>query len=331
MASQVIAPHVQAFFAEYLTQQRRLSPQTILSCRDTFRLWLMFLRSHTGVEPAALRMADVDAPVVLRFLDYLEQERGNSVRSRNIRLAAIRAFFRFVALRDPDSLGIVTRVLAIPVKRTDQKLIGYLTRPEIQALLAAPDRATWVGRRNHALLVTLYNSGARVSEVTTLKQGQVRFAEHTCVQLVGKGRKERTIPLWADTARLLRGWFQELGEDAAHVAFPSARGTPLSRDGVDYLLKQTVQRAVAACPSLATKAISPHVIRHTTAMHLLQAGVDMATIALWLGHESIDTTHMYLQADLAMKEKALAKLEPIEGEWKRFQAADPLLAFLAAL
>jgi integrase/recombinase XerD len=331
MSSQVIAPHVQAFFTEYLVQQRRLSPQTLLSCRDTFRLWLTFLRHHTGVEPAALRMADVDAPVVLRFLDYLEQERGNSVRSRNIRLAALRAFFRFVALRDPASLGIVTRVLAIPVKRTDQKLIGYLTRPEIQALLTAPDRATWVGRRNHALLVTLYNSGARVSEITTLKQGQIRFAEHTCVQLVGKGRKERTIPLGADTARLLRGWFQELGEDAAHVAFPSARGTPLSRDGVDYLLKQTVQRAVAACPSLATKSISPHVIRHTTAMHLLQAGVDMATMALWLGHESIETTHMYLQADLAMKEKALEKLEPIEGEWTRFHADDPLLAFLAAL
>jgi site-specific recombinase XerD len=176
-------------------------------------------------------MADVDAPVVLRFLDYLEQERGNSVRSRNIRLAAIRSFFRFVALRDPDSLGIVTRVLAIPVKRTDQKLIGYLTRPEIQALLAAPDRSTWVGRRNHVLLLTLYNSGARVSEVTTLKQGQVYFAEHTFVQLVGKGRKERTIPLWADTARVLRGWFQELGEGASHVAFPSARGTPRARWG----------------------------------------------------------------------------------------------------
>jgi site-specific recombinase XerD len=331
MSNQVLAPHVQTFFAEYLVQQRRLSPQTILSCRDTFRLWLTFLREQTGVEPAALRLTDVDAPVVLRFLDYLEQERGNSVRSRNIRLAALRSFFRFVALREPDSLAIVTRVLAIPVKRTDQQLIGYLTRPEIQALLAAPDRATWVGRRNHALLVTLYNSGARVSEITALKQGQVRFAEHTCVQLVGKGRKERTIPLWADTARLIRGWFQELGEDAAHVAFPSVRGTPLSRDGVEYLLKQTVQQAVAVCPSLATKAISPHVIRHTTAMHLLQAGVDMATIALWLGHESIDTTHMYLQADLAMKEKALEKLDPIEGAWKRFHADDPLLAFLAAL
>jgi site-specific recombinase XerD len=202
MSSQVIAPHVQAFFTEYRVQQRRLSPPTILRCRDTFRLWLTFLRHQTGVEPAALRMADVDAPVVLCFLDYLEQERSNSVRSRNSRLAALRAFFRFVALRDPARLGIVTRVLAIPVKRTDQTLLGYLTRPAIQAFLTAPDHATWVGRRNHALLVTFDHSGARVSEITTLKQGQIHVAKHTCVQLVGKGRKERTIPWWADTARL---------------------------------------------------------------------------------------------------------------------------------
>jgi integrase/recombinase XerD len=283
------------------------------------------------VEPSAVRMADVDAPVVLGFLNYLEQERGNSVRSRNIRLSAIRSFFRLVALRDPDSLGIVTRVLAIPMKREDQKLIGYLTRPEVQALLAAPDRSKWVGRRDHALLLTLYNSGARVSEITTLKRDQVCFDDSTFLPLVGKGRKERTIPLWADTARALRAWFQELGECAANMAFPSARGKPLSRDGVDYLLQQTVQRAVAACPSLAAQNISPHVVRHTTAMHLLQAGVDIATIALWLGHESIETTHVYLHADLAMKEKALGKLDPIAGEWKRFQADDPLLAFLASL
>jgi integrase/recombinase XerD len=331
MHNHVIAPHVQAFFADYLCQQRRLSPQTILSCRDTFRLWLTFLREHTGVEPSAVCMADVDAPVVLRFLLYLEQERGNSVRSRNIRLSAIRAFFRFVALRVPDSLGIVTRVLAIPMKREDQTLIGYLTRPEMQALLAAPDRSKWVGRRDHALLLTLYNSGARVSEVTTLKRGQVCWGASTFLQLHGKGRKERTIPLWAETVRVLRAWFEELGEYAPNIAFPSVRGKPLSRDGLDYLLKQVVQRATKACPSLATKTISPHVVRHTTAMHLLQAGVDIATIALWLGHESIETTHMYLQADLAMKEKALEKLEPIEGEWQRFHADDPLLAFLAAL
>jgi site-specific recombinase XerD len=291
----------------------------------------MFLRDQTGVEPSALQIAEVDAPVVLRFLTYLEQERGNSVRSRNIRLSAIRSFFRLVALRDPDSLGVVTRVLAIPMKREDRKLIAYLTRTEMQALLAAPDPSTWSGRRDYALLLTLYNSGARVSEVTTLKRAQVCFGAHTFVQLIGKGRKERTVPLWPNTAQVLKAWFEELGDDAGPIAFPNARGKALSREGVDYLLKHAVQRAIPACPSLATKNITPHVMRHSTAMHLLQAGVDIATIALWLGHESIETTHMYLQADLAMQEKALEKLEPIEGGWKRFQADDPLLMFLNSL
>ena len=331
MPSHLIAPHVQAFFADYLCQQRRLSPQTILSCRDTFRLLLTFLRDHTGVEPSALRIADVDAPVVLRFLTYLEQERGNAVRSRNIRLSAIRSFFRLVALRDPDSLGIATRVLAIPTKREDKKLIAYLTRTEMQALLATPDTSKWVGRRDYALLLTLYNSGARVSEVTSLKREQVCFGASTFVQLTGKGRKERTVPLWADTAQVLKAWFEELGEKAWPIAFPNGRGKALSREGVDYLLKQAVQRAIPACPSLATKNITPHVMRHSTAMHLLQAGVDIATIALWLGHESIETTHMYLQADLARQEKALEKLDPLEGGWKRFQADDSLLRFLNAL
>jgi integrase/recombinase XerD len=196
MHSHMIAPHVQAFFAEYLCQQRRLSPQTIVSCRDTFRLLLTFVRDQTGVEPAALRLADVDAPVVLRFLTYLEQERGNSVRSRNIRLSAIRAFFRLVALRDPDSLGIVTRVLAIPMKREDRKLIAYLTRTEMQALLAAPDRSKWSGRRDYALLLTLYNSGARVSEVTALKRAQVCFGASTFVQLTGKGLSLSRLNHW---------------------------------------------------------------------------------------------------------------------------------------
>jgi integrase/recombinase XerD len=331
MSSPLIAPHVQAFFAEYLCQQRRLSPQTILSCRDTFRLWFTFLRDHTGVEPSALQLADVDAQVVLRFLNYLEQERGNSVRSRNIRLSAIRSFFRLVALRDPASIGVVTRVLAIPMKREDRKLIAYLTRTAMQALLAASDPSTWSGRRDYALLLTLYNSGARVSEVTTLKREQVRFGASTFVQLTGKGRKERTVPLWSATAQVLKAWFEELGDDAGPIAFPNARGKALSREGVDYLLKQAMQRAIPACPSLATKHITPHVIRHSTAMHLLQAGVDMATIALWLGHESIETTHVYLQANLEMQEKALEKLDPIEGVWKRFQADDPLLTFLNTL
>jgi integrase/recombinase XerD len=331
MHSNGIAPHVQAFFAEYLCQQKRLSPQTIISCRDTFRLLLTFLRDQTGVEPSALRIADVDAPAVLSFLTYLEEQRGNSVRSRNIRLSAIRSFFRLVALRDPDSLGLVTRVLAIPMKREDHKLIGYLTRTEIQALLAAPNQSTWSGRRDHALLLTLYNSGARVSEVITLKRAQVCFGASTFVQLIGKGRKERTIPLWPNTAQVMKAWFAELGDDTGPLAFPNARGKALSREGVDYRLQHAIQQALPACPSLATKNITPHVIRHTTAMHLLQAGVDIATIALWLGHESIETTPMYLQADLAMKEKALEKLDPLEGGWKRFQADDPLLTFLTSL
>ena len=331
MHSPLIAPHIQAFFADYLCQQRRLSPQTIISCRDTFRLLLTFLRDQTGVEPSAVRLADVDAPVVLRFLNYLEQERGNSVRSRNIRLSAIRSFFRMVALRDPDSIGMVTRVRAIPNKREDKKLISYLTRPEIQALLATPDSSTWSGRRDYALLLTLYNSGARVSEITALKRQQVCFDTSTFLQLFGKGRKERTVPLWADTARVLKAWFDELGDHAAPIAFPNVRGKALSREGVDYRLKQAIQRAIPACPSLATKKITPHTVRHATAMHLLQAGVDIATIALWLGHESIETTHMYLQADLAMQEQALEKLDPLEGQWKRFKADDPLLTFLNSL
>jgi integrase/recombinase XerD len=331
MQSSSIAPHLQAFFADYLCQQKRLSPQTIVSCRDTFRLWLTFLRDQTGIEPSALRIADVDAPAVLSFLNYLEQERGNSVRSRNIRLSAIRSFFRLVALRDPDSIGIATRVLAIPTKREDKKLIAYLTRTEMQALLATPDASKWAGRRDYALLLTLYNSGARVSEIISLKREQVCFGASTFLQLTGKGRKERTVPLWADTAQVLKAWFEELGKEAWPIAFPNARGKALSREGVDYLLKQAVQRAMPACPGLATKNITPHVVRHSTAMHLLQAGVDIATIALWLGHESIETTHMYLQADLAMQEKALEKLDPLEGEWQRFQADDPLLMFLNSL
>jgi integrase/recombinase XerD len=327
----LIAPHVQAFFAQHLAQHKRVSPQTMASYRDTFRLFLTFVKETTGKEPSTLHVADLDAPIVLQFLDYLEHQRGNAIRSRNMRLAAIRSLARFLALRAPEHLAIVTRVLAIPSKRADKKLIGYLTRAEVEALLAAPDRACWSGRRDHALLLTLYNSGARVSEVTTLQRTQVCFGTPTFLQLTGKGRKERTVPLWPQTSRMLQAWFAELGEDGGRTAFPNTRGRPLSRDGVAHLLQRAVHKAAAVCPSLRTKQITPHVLRHTTALHLLQAGVDIAVIALWLGHESLETTHVYLEIDLAHKEQALHKLAPIEGPMARFTAPDPLLAFLTSL
>jgi site-specific recombinase XerD len=268
---------------------------------------------------------------VLQFLDYLEHQRGNTVRSRNMRLAALRTFIRFLALRAPDSLAIATRVLAIPVKRTDKKLMEALTRAEIEALLAAPDRSCWIGRRDHALLLTLYNSGARVSEVTTLQRHHVCFGTPTLLQLTGKGRKERTIPLWSHTSRTLQAWFAELDEEGGRIAFPNTRRRPLSRDGVAHLLQRATHKAVTVCPSLRTKRVTPHILRHTTALHLLQAGVDLAVIALWLGHESIETTHGYLEIDLAQKEQALHKLAPVEGPLAHFTAPDPLLAFLTSL
>jgi len=329
--SAFLAPHVQTFFTQHLCQHKQASPQTIASYRDTFRLFLTFVKATTGREPAALQVSDLDAPVVLQFLDYLEHQRGNTVRSRNMRLAAIRTFIRFLALRAPESLAIATRVLAIPIKRADKKLIGALTRMEVEALLAAPDRSCWIGRRDHALLLTLYNSGARVSEVTTLQRHQVCFGTPTFLQLTGKGRKERTVPLWPHTSRTLQAWFAELGEDGGRTAFPNMRGRPLSRDGVAHLLQRATHKAVMGCPSLHTKKVTPHVLRHTIALHLLQAGVDIAVIALWLGHESIETTHVYLEIDLAHKEQALHKLAPVEGPMARFTAPDPLLAFLTSL
>ncbi len=329
--STFLAPHVQAFFTQHLCQHKQASPQTIASYRDTFRLFLTFVKDTTGREPVALQLSDLDAPIVLQFLDYLEHQRGNTVRSRNMRLAAIRTFMRFLVLRAPESLAIATRVLAIPVKRTDKKLIEALTRAEVEALLAAPNRSCWIGRRDHALLLTLYNSGARVSEVTTLQRHQVCFGTPTFLQLTGKGRKERTVPLWPQTSRMLQAWFAELGEDGGRTAFPNTRGRPLSRDGVAHLLQRAVHKAAAVCPSLRTKKITPHVLRHTTALHLLQAGVDIAVIALWLGHESLETTHVYLEIDLAHKEQALHKLTPVEGPMARFTAPDPLLAFLTSL
>jgi len=330
-ASIPLAPLVQAFFAEHLLHHKNASPQTVSAYRDALRLLFGFLRETTRTEPSDLHLADLDAPAILAFLDHLEGQRGNSVRSRNARLAALRSFFRFVALREPEGLALATRVLAIPIKRADRRLVGYLTREEIDALLAAPDRAERAGRRDRGLLLTLYNTGARVSEIVTLRRSQLVAGASAFLRLQGKGRKERTVPLWSRTARVLNAWFRELGGPPDGIAFPNARGGPLTRDGARYLLTQVVRVAAARCPSLRGKRVSPHVLRHTTAMHLLQAGVDTSVIALWLGHESLETTHIYVEADLSAKERALAKLAPAGSPPRRFKAGDELMTFLAAL
>lgn len=327
----LIGPLIQSFFTQHLLINKRVSPQTVTSYRDTLRLLLQYLKEQIGKEPSLVSVSDLDAPVVLSFLNYLEQQRHNSAQSRNVRLAAIRTFFRWVALRDPESVGLATRVLSIPLKRTDKKLIKALSRVEIEAILAAPDLTQRLGRRDHSLLLTFYNTGARVSEVTGLRRNQASFGSSSFLQLHGKGRKERAVPLWPKTARALQSWFLEIEHESHLLAFPSARGKRLSRDGVNYILQQAISSAAGQCPTLRGKKISPHSLRHTTALHLLQSGVDITVIALWLGHESIETTHVYLEADLETKERALSKLAPAGSEIPRFKAQDEVLAFLATL
>ena len=325
----LIGPLLQRFFLEHLLQHKHVSPQTIASYRDAFRLLLEYAHQHLKTEPVSLAVTALDAPVVVSFLDSLEKDRHNCARSRNIRLAAIRSFFRWLTLRDPELVGMATRILAIPVKRTDRRLVQSLTRDEIDALLAAPDPIRWQGRRDHALLLTLYNTGARVSEITALHRDHVQFGSTTFVHLFGKGRKQRDVPLWPKTAQTLKVWFRELESTSTPLAFPSARGQRLSRNGVDYILKQAAARA--NCPSLSNKRIHPHAVRHTTGAHLLQSGVDISVIALWLGHESIETTHMYVEADMATKERALQKLAPPGTHVRKFTPNDRVLAFLHTL
>lgn len=321
-------PVIQRYFANYLIAQRRLSPQTLASYRDTFRLLLQFVHAELKIEPSRLTLDQLDAETILRFLDSLEHKRNNAVVSRNLRLTAIRSFFRMVALHNPECVGTATRVLAIPMKRTATRLLEYVTRAEMDAILDSIDRKHWCGRRDYALLLTMYNSGARVSEVCALRTHQVGMSKSSYVQLHGKGRKERAIPLWPSTARVLREW---LRENTSSILFPGVRGEPLSRFAVRLLLQKAVADATTCCASLKKKRVSPHTIRHGTAMALLDAGVDISVIALWLGHESIETTNGYLHTSLALKEKALARVMPSGSAFKRFRPDDSLLAFLASL
>jgi len=322
---------LQDFFLRRLIAQRGASQRTVASYRDAFELFLRFAEQHTGLSCCALTLEDLDAPMVLDFLDHLEQDRGNSARTRNARLAAIRSFMRYASMRNPMCLPVAQRVLAIPAKRFDRPVLGFLSREEMEAILDAPDRCTWSGQRDAVLLATLYNSGARVSEITGLRRSDVLIERQCSLLLHGKGRKERTMPLWPSTAKQLRAWLERTSRDPAAPVFPDRAGMPLSRSGVRQRIQHTVTLASQRCPSLRTRRISPHVFRHTTAMHLLQSGVDLTVIALWLGHEDPSTTHRYLEADLAMKEAALRQVQEPEVRPGRFHASNRLLAFLKTL
>ena len=327
----LLAGLLEAFFTTRLQRQQAASPNTIAAYRDTFRLLLRFTDEHLGKHPSDLLLADIDAALVSAFLDHLEKRRANSARTRNARLAAIHSFFRFTILNEPGHAGLCQRVLAIPSKRTDRRLVTALDRAEIEAILAEPDRTTWLGRRDHALLFLSLQTGLRVSELVGLRCGDILLTTGAHVRCHGKGRKERCTPLTRDAVRLLRAWLAERAGDPDAPAFPSRRGTRLSRDAIERLVAKYAEQATARCPTLRNKRVTPHVLRHTTAVSLLHAGNDRAVIALWLGHESIETTQMYLDADLTAKERALARTAPLRARSGRFRADDALLVFLREL
>ena len=322
---------VQKFFLDGLVAQRNASAQTIAAYRDSFRLLLVYLRDQQGLAPGDVTLTALGPEILSGFLSHLETDRGNSVRTRNARLAAIRSFLRYASVMDPSSLGSIQRALAIPQKRFNRPVLGFLSRLEMDAVLEAPDSGSRSGRRDRILFQMMYNTGARVSEAIAIAGKDIDFDRSHCVTLHGKGRKERTVPLWRTTLRSLDLWIQEIGFKLDAPVFPSSRGEWMTRSGVEYRLALAVQAATQNCPSLATKNVSPHTIRHTTAMHLLQSGVDLSVIAIWLGHESIVTTHAYLEADLAMKELALSAIKEPKVKENRFRASGGLLKFLENL
>jgi integrase/recombinase XerD len=327
-----LAPLMEAFFTERLVGQRQASPHTVAAYRDTFCLLLRFAQSRTGRAPHQLTLEDLDATLIGAFLNHLEAERGASVRTRNARLTAIRSLFNFAAYRQPEHAHLIQRVLAIPPKRTDKVLVTYLTEDEAEALLAAPDRSTRIGRRDHALLLLALETGLRVSELTGLTCAAVQLGTGAHVRCHGKGRKERITPLRREARAVLRVWLDERRGAGDDPLFPGPKGGRLSRDAVRRLVERHVATATPACPSLAAKDVTPHTLRHSCAMNLLRHGVDTATIALWLGHEDIRTTYgVYLHADLGLKEKALAKTAPPRTRPGRYRPPDTLLAFLEAL
>ena len=322
---------LQRFFTQRLMQQRQASSHTISSYRDTFRLLLQFILKRLRKTPSRVAFEDIDAPLISEFLDDLQNSRGITARSRNIRLAAIRSFFKFAAFELPTQSAQIQRVLAIPGKRYIREQIGFLMRAEVDALLAAPNRNTWCGRRDHALLLLTVQTGARLSEITNLKRQDVSLGAGAHIQVVGKGRKQRCTPLTKQTVAVLKSWLQEPIRGNSEMLFPNARGGKLSADGMQYILAKHMAVARQTCPSLTRRRVTPHVLRHTAAMELLQAGVDTTVIALWLGHEFAETTQIYLNTNLALKKKILAKTTPHEGRPGSYRPNDQLLAFLNAL
>jgi site-specific recombinase XerD len=322
---------VQAFFAEHLQQQRAMSPHTVAAYRDAFVLFLDFAKKRLRKQPTATRLHDITPKLILAFLDHLEHERGNSVRSRNARLAALRAFLKFAGRRDVTALHVVEQALGVPMKRFERPMVGFLSREEMLAIIGEPGNS-WTSQRDHLLLRMLYNTGARVSEIIGVKLADVVLDGAACVHLQGKGRKQRIVPLWRSTVRQIRTWLKlnpQLGP--ASPLLPNRIGTAMTRNNVTQRLALAVKAATTIQPQLAKRRISPHIVRHATAMHLLQSGVDISVIALWLGHESPTTTHLYVEADLAMKERALARLHEPDAAIRRYRAPDSLVEFLKTL
>lgn len=327
-----LAPTLEAFFTERLGNQLHASPNTVAAYRDAWRLLLRFVQQRTGKLPCRLDLADLDAETIAAFLDYLEQERNNTIRTRNARLAAIRSFFRFASLRHPEHAALVARVLAIPTKRGEQPEISYLVDQEIDALLDAPDRTSWTGHRDRALLDLAVETGLRVSELTGLRNRDIELGAGAHVRCSGKGRKTRCTPISKDTVAVMRAWMKERQGESDDPLFPSRQGGALSRGAVEDLVTKHAASAARACPSLAAKHLTPHVLRHSCAMELLRSGVDTATICLWLGHERIDTTiRSYIHADMSIKERALARTAPRHTPPGRYRPSDQLLAFLDSL
>jgi site-specific recombinase XerD len=327
----LLAPTLQAFFVDRLAKQRHASPRTVIAYRDTFRLLLCFLQARTGKQPSQLDFEDLDASSILAFLEHLEQERGNSARTRNARLAALRSMFRFAALRHPEHAELIARVIAIPQKRHDKPIVAFLNKSEIKALLAAPDRDTWIGRRDHTLLATAIQTGLRVSELTSLNCGDVTLGAGGCVQCLGKGRKARQTPLTTGTQKLLRSWLRERAGAPNDPLFPTSTGARLTRDAIARRITKHATTAAQRCPSLQSKQLTPHNLRHTNAMQLLHAGVDTTLIALWLGHEDVRSTQIYIQSDMTIKERTLARTTQPSTTPGRYRPPDRLLTFLENL